>query len=148
MRVTEEKTLTKREFLDKEGILLSPTAGNSMNPFLKEGDVVVIEKKQERLSLWDVAFYVREEKLLLHRVVGIEEGGYLIRGDNTDTEEYVEGKDVLGVMVERIRKGERLFSSDKRWKRYAERSVKTYPVRKFFLCVKQKIKRILKPRQR
>ena len=144
MSVPGEKGLTKREFLDKEGILLSPTTGNSMNPFLKEGDVAVIEKKEGRLSLSDVAFYVREEKLLLHRVIKVEEGGYLIRGDNTYIDEYVEEKDVLGVMIERIRKGEHLFPSDKRWKRYAERSLKTYSIRKFFFSVKQKIKRILK----
>lgn len=144
--MTEETALTKREFLDQEGVLLSSTKGNSMNPFLKEGDVAVIEKKRGRLSLSDVALYAREEKLLLHRVVKVTEEGYLIRGDNAFIDECVEEKDVLGVMIERIREEKRLFPSDDQWKRYAKRSLKTYPVRRFFFSVKQKIKRILKPR--
>lgn len=135
--------MSKKEVLEREGVLLSSTFGTSMRPFLKEKDVAVIEKKEGRLSLYDIALYQSGEKLLLHRVVGVLEEGYLMRGDNTFSDETVKEEAVLGVMSERVRGGKSISSSDRRWKRHGKRNAESYPVRRFFFSLKQRLKRIL-----
>jgi hypothetical protein len=71
-----------------------------MRPLLHENrDLVVILKKDGRLRRYDVALYRRGTTYVLHRVVGVRDEGYLIRGDNTYALERVPEDAVLGVLV-------------------------------------------------
>lgn len=137
--------MTIEEALEKEGKYVGPTFGVSMRPMLKEGrDVVVILPKSGRLRFPDVALYKRGNDYVLHRVIGLTENGYVIRGDNCLGEEQVPEEQVFGVLTEFFRGNKRVECTDKHYLRYAERRVKTYPFRLFFAKIKRRLKRIVK----
>ena len=129
-----------KELLDKEGKYVGPTKGVSMLPMLKAGrDTVVIYPKRERLKRYDVALYFSGEKLVLHRVIEVLNDGYLIRGDNCYSDEYVKESRVIGVLTEYFRKNERIKVDDAKYVKYAERRVKNYKVRRIVFKVKRRI---------
>lgn len=140
--------MTIEEALESEGKYVGPTFGVSMRPMLKEGrDVVVILPKRERLKVLDVALYKRGCDYVLHRVIGVTEEGYVIRGDNCIGEERVKEEQVVGVLAEFFRGDKHIACTEKGYLRYAGRRIKTYPLRLFFAKVKRRVKKIIK-RQR
>jgi SOS-response transcriptional repressor LexA len=80
-------------------------AGNSMLPFLKDSDQVVI--KQPNLSdvkIGDILLVKYEGKFILHRLVKISNGEYYLAGDgNLDQIERVSEADVLALVVKGFR---------------------------------------------
>jgi signal peptidase I len=56
--------------------------GNSMTPFIRDGDVITVAPG--RIRFGDIVAFARPHggKLTVHRVVGISRDGYLIKGDN------------------------------------------------------------------
>lgn len=77
------------------------TVGDSMEPLLhNRKSTVVIEAKQGRLKKYDVALYRRPAgEYVLHRVLKVMDGAYLICGDNRTWRETVPEAWVIGVMV-------------------------------------------------
>ncbi len=74
--------------------------GNSMNPVLKEDDIITIRKKE--CTEGDIlVFLYAEEELLVHRLLNRAKGYYYCKGDNSFRLEQVPEKDILGV-VEKI----------------------------------------------
>ncbi len=129
----------------REGGYVGPTQGVSMLPMLKEGrDSIVVRPKVERLKPLDVALYRRGDQYVLHRVIALIENGYVIRGDNCYSDEYIKEENVFGVLTEYFRGNEHILCTDPSYLRYARRRVKNYPARRFFLRVKGKIKSIAK----
>ena len=107
-------------------------------------DSIVVTKKDGRLKPLDVALYKRGEHYILHRVLKVTDTGYIIRGDNCYADEIVPEECILGVLTEFFRKDEHYFCDDKKYLRYVRRRLKSYPVRRFYVRVKGKIKRIVK----
>ena len=129
------------DVLREKGVYVGPTVGVSMLPMLKSRrDTVVIRPKTERLNRLDVALYRRGEAYVLHRVLALEEGGYLIRGDNCYSDEHIPENAVFGVLTEFFRKGKHILCTDKKYLNYAEKRIKTYKTRRFFVILKGKIK--------
>ena len=101
--VEETKQITIEELIGSEGRYVGPTVGVSMLPMLKTGrDSVVIVKKEARLRPLDVALYKRGDKYVLHRVISVIDGGYIIRGDNCYSDEKIPESAVFGVKMRRI----------------------------------------------
>ena len=135
------KKLKIEEVLEREGKYVGPTVGVSMLPMLKNRrDSIVVRPKTQRLQALDVALYRRGDAYVLHRVIQPIDGGYLIRGDNTYSDERIPEKDVFGVLTEFFRKDKHILCSDKKYLKYAKRRVKTYKIRRFFVRLKWKIK--------
>lgn len=133
-----------------QGIYVGPTVGISMRPLLKtHRDSVVIKPKTERLKRLDVALYKRGDAYVLHRVLEVQDWGYIIRGDNCYSDEKIFEEDVIGVLTEFFRKGKRVMCDDEKYIRYAERRIKTYKIRRFFVLIKcyifACIKKVLSP---
>ena len=86
--------------LNKNGILGFVTSGNSMWPFIKNKKTsVIVTKKEDRLKVHDVAFFVRVgEGYVLHRVMEVLSDGYMVCGDSQTEYEYVKEDNVLGVL--------------------------------------------------
>ena len=138
----ENQTLKIEELVKTQGAYIGPTVGVSMLPMLKNRrDTIVVRVKTERLKPLDVALYKRDDAYVLHRVISPIDGGYLIRGDNTYTDEWIPEEDVFGVLTEFFRKDKHYFCTDKKYLRYAKRRVKTYKIRRFFVQIKGKIRR-------
>ena len=143
MEQIEKQTI--EEVLLSHGKYVGPTVGVSMLPMLKNRrDTIVVLAKTERLKRLDVALYRRGEDYVLHRVLQPIEGGYIIRGDNCYSDEKVPENAVIGVLSEFFRKGKHFYCTDKKYIKYAEKRLKTYKVRRFFVLLKAKCKNVVK----
>lgn len=141
MMNSENETLKIEDVLTEKGIYIGPTVGVSMLPMLKNRrDTIVVKPKTERLKRLDVALYKRGEAYILHRVLQAVEGGYIIRGDNCYIDENVPEDAVIGVLVEFFRKDKHIFCTDKKYIRYAEKRIKTYKIRRFFVRLKRNVR--------
>ncbi len=88
------------EVLEAQGMYVSTTVGVSMYPMLRDRrDTVVISPCRERLKKYDVPLYRRGKDYVLHRVIGVEPDGYIIRGDNCLKKEYVKEEQIVGVLT-------------------------------------------------
>ena len=118
------------EILARDGVIVYRTKGTSMEPMLRQNrDLVTIRVPSSRLQKYDVALYRRGEDCILHRVIGFEDGGYRIRGDNTWRVEHVPEADVIGVLTEFTRKGKAHRVTDPGCRLYARVWTAVYPVR-------------------
>ena len=124
---------TFEEVLARDGVLVYRTKGVSMQPMLYQNrDLVIIRVPDSRLKKNDVALYKCGEKYVLHRVIDVKDGYYLIRGDNTYTHERVPESAVIGVLTDFQRKGKRYSVSDADYQRYVRFWNAVYPVRALF----------------
>lgn len=109
------------------------TKGTSMRPMLREHkDVVIIEPVKRELKVGDVPLYRRrpDEPLILHRILKITPEHYIIRGDNTYENEYVEPSQIVGVLKAFYRNGKyRNCETDKGYRMYVFLNRISYPVR-------------------
>lgn len=121
---------TFEDILARNGVLVYKTRGVSMEPMLRQDrDLVVIRVPDSQLEKYDVALYRRGKDYVLHRVIGLEDGGYIIRGDNTYSLERVPEGDVIGVLTAFQRKGKEYQVSNKGYRCYARVWNGLYPVR-------------------
>lgn len=94
------ETLNYKTEIEKNGVITFVPTGNSMLPFIKNHKYTVIAvKKTERLKPLDVALYTVGDKYVLHRVLAVKEGYYIICGDNRPEYEKVNEDDVFGVIT-------------------------------------------------
>lgn len=140
--------------LATEGFYVSTTVGVSMRPMLRNRrDRVIIRSVGEgRLSKWDLPLYRRPDgKYVLHRIIDVKDGYYVIRGDNTYVKEIVPDEWILGVVTEFYRGNRHVTADNKAYRRYAAFWHAIYPLRKPFHglhLLASKIKRKLFPRRR
>lgn len=136
------------ESLKDNGIYVTVTKGNSMNPMLVEGrDRVVIVPPEFPLKKYDVPVYRKLGHYTMHRIVKVTKKGYIICGDNrADLERDVMQSDIVG-MLEGFYQGDKYISrSDKEFLQYAKKAVRTLPIRRmkvFIYRVIRKLKRII-----
>lgn len=139
-----EKT-TIESVLMENGKYVGPTVGVSMLPMLKNRrDTIVVLPKKERLKPLDVALYKRGDAYILHRVLEVKEGGYLIRGDNCYTDENVPENAVIGVLSEFFRKGKHYDCTDEKYLEYVHKRLKGYKNRRKRVLFKAKCKALIK----
>ena len=143
--MTESIFHTIEEVLESSGKYIGPTVGISMLPMLKNRrDTIVVAKKTERLEPYDVALYKRGNSYVLHRVLEVVDGGYIIRGDNCYSDENVPEESVIGVLVEFFRKDKHILCTDKKYLAYVHRRLKRYKIRRSFVLIKSKCKAVVK----
>ena len=134
------------EILKRDGKLCYSVRGTSMLPMLRQDkDLVVIQPVGgQRLAPLDVALYKRGELYVLHRVISVKEGGYMIRGDNTYTPEYVPEDQVLGVLRSFVRDGREYAVTDPRYLRYARFWCAVYGLRFIMFRCRRLVSRLLR----
>lgn len=139
--------------LIKNGVISFVPRGNSMWPIIKNrGQSVVIKLKENRLNVYDVAFYLRKDgSFVLHRVLKKVDGGYVMCGDSQLTLEKVDEEQVFGVLMGFYKGKEYIESTDKKYIKRVERWYKRKTIRKirlkiFFFTnrVKNKLKLMVK----
>ena len=82
-----------------------------------------------RLKRFDVALYRRGGDYVLHRVIKVRDGSYLIRGDNTFTLESVRDDAVIGVLTDFVRKGKEHGVTERGYRAYVKIWNAIYPLR-------------------
>ena len=84
-------------------------AGISMHPYIKDGDVVTIEKTQGKiLRIGDVvaAIHPQNGRLMIHRIIKKTSDGYLVNGDNIPNSDVIVQSDkILGIVSSISRDG-------------------------------------------
>ena len=134
--------------LEIHGSYASTTRGTSMRPLFKTGrDMVIIKPITRPLRKYDVVLYTgAHNHYTMHRIIGIKNGHYVIRGDNTYKKEYVPADNIIGVLAEFNRRGKRGSVEDKSFRFYSRFWHYLYPVRHIchkIRCVLSKIKRAI-----
>ncbi len=129
-----QEKYTIEQVLQTRGTYIGPTMGVSMLPMLKTGrDTIVVQRKTERLQPLDVALYKRGDDYVLHRVIRVVDGGYIIRGDNCYNDENVPEETVIGVLTEFFQANSHVKCTDEKYLAYARKRVKNYKRRRFFI---------------
>lgn len=113
------------------GVYASVTKGTSMRPLFKTNrDMIILKRPTGELKKYDVALYrIRSGKYVLHRVVGVRDDVYLIRGDNTYVLERVPKNDVIGVLTAFNRKGKKYTTESASYRMYSRVWNFVYPIR-------------------
>lgn len=85
--------------LDKNGTASLTVKGNSMLPALNEGDEISV-KKEDDYHVGDIiVFDYPGEGLLIHRIISIDDGIYICKGDNAIRKEPVMKRKIIGKAV-------------------------------------------------
>jgi hypothetical protein len=84
-------------------------AGASMDPFIKDGDVLTVSPLPPRLSPGDIVAAVSPANglVVVHRAVGLRGGAVLLKGDNLRTPDGLARGDALLGRVTRVERGGR-----------------------------------------
>ena len=129
---------TFEDILARDGILVYKTRGVSMKPMLRQNrDLVAIRVPSSRLKRFDVALYRRGKSYVLHRVVKVEDGYYLIRGDNTYQIETVPEEAVIGVLTGFQRNGKQISTDNGFYQIYVYIWNAIYPLRWLYVCLRR-----------
>ena len=95
----------KNEILSniKRGNLgIIPLKGISMLPTLSNGDILYVHSQQD-YSIGDiVVFSYPREGYLVHRIIGIEKGVILCKGDNSKRIEIIMKRQIVGKVIDHI----------------------------------------------
>ena len=79
--MTEKQTF--EEVIARQGKLVYTNVGDSMYPLIQPHDLLVIEAVKKPLRQFDIPLYKRDNgRYVLHRIMRIENGEYLMCGDN------------------------------------------------------------------
>ena len=113
--------MTFEEVLDRDGRLIYTNVGDSMLPLIRQGrDLLVIERPRGRLKKYEVPLYKRDSgQYVLHRVLKVRPGDYVICGDNRWRRETgITDEQVIGVLTAIIREGKEIPMSNRRVRMY------------------------------
>ena len=113
------------KLLETEPFIICPVHGDSMYPFINEDrDFVRLEKPHGVLAPHDLPLYRRPSgKLVLHRIIEVHRGYYVICGDNRSFRENVPYDWVVAVSTGVIRDGRYIAADSEEYKQYLEENV-------------------------
>ena len=135
-----------RETLDAGGEVSFISKGRSMLPMLRDGvDTVILKKPKFPLKRYDIPLYIRKnDKFVLHRIIAIKDGQYIIRGDNcTYIETDIADENIVAVLCGFVRNGKKYSVDNFFYKIYS----RVYSSELFYFFHKRaipKLKRIVK----
>lgn len=123
-----------------------PFRGFSMLPMLRQGkDSVELAPLPPRLKKYDLPVYQYPSgKVVMHRVVGVKDTGYICLGDNTYEYEHIAPEQLIG-LVSGFKRGDRYISvGDPLYRCYCRVWVAAFPLRRFLKRCKNCLFRLLK----
>lgn len=130
-----EKIDLKQALSERQEVHLL-TSGTSMQPMLREHrDIVVIERVNRPLKRNDVPAYTVKPDMpyVLHRILKVTDKGYIIRGDNLFSKEFVTDSQIIGVLKAFYREGKYIdCAKSKKYKLYVAYIRLSYPAKKLW----------------
>lgn len=135
--------------LKEQKIFIGKTAGDSMEPMLREGrDTVIITPPLFPLKKGDVPVYRRDGHYTMHRIVRKTRDGYIICGDNRALPERdIRDSDIIGMLAAFYHDGKYVDCNDEAYQKYVKRVCRKYPLRlfcRYFSGACRRIKNIFK----
>lgn len=121
-----------KEQLESGGTVSLPITGTSMLPLLVQGRDFVTLSHAENVKINDIIFYRRDNgAFVLHRIIGIDDKGYILCGDNQWVKEFgITDKNIIGVVTEINRDSKGISVNDEKYIKYCNRWLKLFPIRK------------------
>jgi hypothetical protein len=135
-----------KEKIENDGTVELPITGTSMLPLLVWGRDTVLLTKCENPQKYDIIFYRRDDgAFVLHRIVGKNENGFILCGDNQVKKEYgITEKHIIAVVKNITRKGKTFNVNKFSYKIYVKLWTLILPIRNLFLVPMRKIKGLFK----
>lgn len=135
-----------KEKIENGGIVQLPITGTSMNPLLYWGRDTVELMKCESAQKYDIIFYRRDDgHFVLHRIVGKNEKGYILCGDNQVKKEYgITDSHIIGVVTNITRKNKTFSVNKLSYRIYSRLWTMILPLRNLILVPYRKIKGMFK----
>ena len=129
------------ELLQQTGRYVSTTVGVSMYPMLRNRrDTIVIQPYTGRLKKYDIPLYKREDSYVLHRIVKVLPDSYVICGDNCIQREYgIKEDQIVGVLTAFYRDNRPVDLYGIKYQLYVRVWTGSYPLRKWFRILKEKV---------
>ena len=116
--------------------------GISMNPFLVSGRDKVVLVPPRTPQIGDVVLAeIKERTYALHRVIAVKDGVYTMQGDGNPismTERFTQ-ENIVGNAEAFIRKGKRVETSSRKWRRYSSCWMAVRQLRRILLAVYRRI---------
>ncbi len=111
-----------------------PFRGCSMLPLLRQGrDSVELSPLPEKLKKYDLPVYQYPSgKVVMHRVVDVQEDCYICLGDNTYEYERILPGQLIGLVTAFKRRERRISVESPAYQCYARMWVALFPVRRFW----------------
>ena len=137
---------TFEEEINKNGVLVYKNVGVSMLPLIKQNrDVLIIEKPTRTIKKYDVVLYKRPNgEYVLHRVIKVKNGQFVMCGDNQNYKEYgITNDNVLWILTSIERSGKVIKINEGKNKIYAHLITDFYPVRFIILRIRNYCSNIL-----
>ena len=133
-----------REKLNSGGTVQIPITGTSMLPLLVQGRDSVILAPADEVNIGDIIFYKRDDgHFVLHRIIGKNENGYILCGDNQWVKEYgITDQHIIGVVIEIILDGKSIKVDNEKYLKYCTHWNKLMPIRKPLVLTMSKIRAI------
>lgn len=143
--MTEPSVVSMQTAIAEIGFVVRPVVGTSMMPLLNQNaDTVRLVQAPERLKKYDIPLYVRPSgEYVLHRIVKVCDGYYVIRGDNTNYTEIVPFDWVIALADGCSKNGVWHSFDEPEMMRYAIRTVRFWYIRNFFRKLRNKIRSVL-----
>ncbi|MBQ8766185.1 MAG: S24/S26 family peptidase [Clostridia bacterium] len=134
-----------KDKIDNGGNVQLPITGISMRPLLRAGRDTVELVKCESPKKGDIIFYLRDNgQFVLHRIVGTDENGFVLCGDNQwYLERGVKNKHIIAVVKSITRKGKIIEATNPLYKAYSNIWMAAMPIRKYILKATRKLKTIV-----
>ena len=138
------RAMTFEQMLEERGYVVYTNVGTSMMPLLRQRrDIIEIRpKEQGRCERYDVILYKVGEHYVLHRVLEVRDGYYVVAGDNNAFLEHVTDEQVLGVMTRVIRDGKDVTMDSPRYRAYVHLWCDAIPVRFALLRLRGRLGRV------
>ena len=102
------------EVLENGSKVTITASGHSMEPLIHDGkDNVVLKKPERKFRKGDIVFYKRNSgQLVLHRIIGKDEKGFILRGDNQWQKEYGIKENQIIAVLDSVEKNGKAHKSD------------------------------------
>ena len=131
--------------LEKGGRADLTVTGWSMLPMLQYGrDRVTLIPPPEELKKKDIILYRRENgQYVLHRIIGVKDGKYILSGDNQAVREIVDRSQVIGLVSEFTHRGKPCSMDSLSYRIYAWVWVELFFLRKPYLFIRRPVGKLI-----
>lgn len=119
------------------------TRGNSMWPLLLSGRDKIFLKRLDFYKKYDIILYKRDNgSYVLHRIVGVKNGAYILAGDGEFKKEYpIYKNQIVAGAVGGVRKGKPFSCTDFPYRFYSVMWTFLLPVRPFVIRLAEPLRR-------
>jgi hypothetical protein len=135
---------TYRSLIEEKKLIIVSPIGKSMLPLIREGkDSVRIDVINRKIKKFDVVLYQKKTgEYMLHRIIGRNQQGFILCGDNQWKMEFgVQEDDIIGIMTAVYRQEKEIPISNFGYRLYSKIRVYLRPFRGLLHRINNKIRR-------